>query len=79
MLASLLGMTPENLSRSLAALADYGVEVHGPNVTITRPAALERLAKPDPLIDNHQPVTEGLTGKAQRERWPLPDKGIRAA
>jgi CRP/FNR family transcriptional activator FtrB len=78
-LASLLGMTPENLSRSLAALADYGVEVHGPSVTITRPAVLERLAKPDPLIDNHQPVTDGLTGKAQRERWPLPDKGIRAA
>lgn len=79
MLASLLGMTPENLSRSLAALADYGVEVHGPVVTISRPAVLERLAKPDPLIDNHQPVTDELTGKAQRERWPLPDRGFRAA
>lgn len=79
MLASLLGMTPENLSRSLATLTDYGVEVHGPVVTISRPAVLERLAKPDPLIDNHQPVTDELTGKAQRERWPLPDKGFRAA
>ena len=79
MLASLLGMTPENLSRSLSALADYGVEVHGPMVTITRPTVLERLAKPDPLIDNHQPVTDALTGKAQRERWPLPDRKIRAA
>ncbi|MDQ0464423.1 CRP/FNR family transcriptional activator FtrB [Caulobacter ginsengisoli] len=78
-LASLLGMTPENLSRSLASLADYGVEVHGPSVTITRPAVLERLAKPDPLIDNHQPVTDALTGQAQQERWPLPDRGIRAA
>ena len=78
-LASLLGMTPENLSRSLATLADYGVEIRGPSVTITRPAVLERLAKPDPLIDNHQPVTEGLTGKAQRERWPLPDRPVRAA
>ncbi|WP_332766850.1 transcriptional activator FtrB [Phenylobacterium sp.] len=78
-LASLLGMTPENLSRSLAALADYGVEVHGPSVTITRPAALERLAKPDPLIDNHQPVSDGVTGKAQRERWPLGDGRSRAA
>lgn len=79
MLASLLGMTPENLSRSLATLADYGVEVHGPMVTITRSVVLERLAKPDPLIDNHQPVTDGPTGKAQRERWPLPNGGIRAA
>ncbi|WP_296599713.1 cyclic nucleotide-binding domain-containing protein [Phenylobacterium sp.] len=78
-LASLLGMTPENLSRSIAALADYGVEVHGPSVTITRPAVLERLAKPDPLIDNHQPVTDELTGKAQRERWPLADDRTRAA
>ena len=48
-------------------------------MTITRPAVLERLAKPDPLIDNHQPVTEALTGKAQRERWPLADEKIRAA
>lgn len=79
MLASLLGMTPENLSRSLAALTDYGVEINGPKVTITRPQALERLAKPDPLIDNHQPVTDVLTGKAERERWPTPGKRIRAA
>ncbi|HRD47354.1 MAG TPA: helix-turn-helix domain-containing protein, partial [Caulobacter sp.] len=54
-LASLLGMTPENLSRAFAALADYGVEVAGPRVSITRPVVLERIAKPHPLIDNHQP------------------------
>jgi CRP/FNR family transcriptional activator FtrB len=78
-LASLLGMTPENLSRSLATLTDYGVEIHGPEVTINRPATLERLAKPDPLIDNHQPVTDTVTGKAQRERWPLPNTAFRAA
>lgn len=72
-LASLLGMTPENLSRAFATITDYGVEVRGPQVTITRPVVLERLAKPDPLIDNHQPVA-GLTGKAQRERWPRPAK-----
>ena len=67
-------MTPENLSRAFATLADYGVEVHGPQVTVTRPVVLNRLAKPDPLIDNHQPVTGELTGKAQRERWPRPVK-----
>lgn len=50
-LASLLGMTPENLSRAFSALADYGVTVHGAHVTIGLPKALTRLAKPTPLID----------------------------
>lgn len=68
MLASLLGMTPENLSRSFASLAEYGVKVDGPLVTITRPAALARLAKPDPLIDNPLPVAGAMMGQAGRER-----------
>jgi CRP/FNR family transcriptional activator FtrB len=68
MLASLLGMTPENLSRSFAALAEYGVKVDGPLVTITRPAVLARLAKPDPLIDNPLPVAGAMMGQAGRER-----------
>ncbi|ADG10352.1 transcriptional regulator [Caulobacter segnis] len=68
MLASLLGMTPENLSRSFAALAEYGVRVDGPLVTITRPAVLARLAKPDPLIDNPLPVAGAMMGQAGRER-----------
>lgn len=76
-LASLLGMTAENLSRAFATLADYGVEVHGPKVTIVRPVLLDRLAKPTPLIDNHQPVSGEISGKAQRERWPV--AGSRAA
>lgn len=71
-LAALLGMTPENLSRAFATLSGYGVEIAGPAVTIARPAVLERLAKPTPLIDNHRPMTPDLTGKAQRERWPVP-------
>jgi CRP/FNR family transcriptional activator FtrB len=50
-LASLLGMTPENLSRAFSALTDYGVSVHGAQVTIGLPKALKRLAKPTPLID----------------------------
>lgn len=78
-LASLLGMTPENLSRAFATLADYGVEMAGPQVTIVRPVVLERLAKPTPLIDNHQPMAPGLTGKAQRERWPIPGSDTWAA
>lgn len=66
--ASLLGMSPENLSRAFASLADYGVEVDGPRVTITRPVVLERLAKPDPLIDKHLPSDSSLISKADRER-----------
>lgn len=78
LLASLLGMTPENLSRAFATLADYGVSVNGPEVTIHRPVVLERLAKPEPLIDNHQPPDLGLISKADRERWP-PSNRLRAA
>jgi CRP/FNR family transcriptional activator FtrB len=73
LLASVLGMTPENLSRAFAAIADYGVVINGPQVTIARPVVLERLAKPNPLIDNHTPPTKAPTGKAHRERWPARD------
>lgn len=69
-LASLLGMTPENLSRAFANLADYGVSVNGPAVTITRPVVLARLAKPDLLIDNHAPEGPRGAAKAQLETWP---------
>jgi len=55
-LASLLGMTPENLSRAFATLRPYGVVVHGGNITLTQAADLERLAKPAPLMDGHDPV-----------------------
>ncbi|GGD28327.1 helix-turn-helix domain-containing protein [Sinisalibacter lacisalsi] len=51
-LASLLGMTPENLSRALKALKPYGVLVDGNRISITDRADLEGLAKPTPLIDD---------------------------
>jgi CRP/FNR family transcriptional activator FtrB len=51
-LAALLGMTPENLSRAFATLRPYGVEVEGSDIRLTKPIDLERLAKPDPLIDD---------------------------
>lgn len=53
-LASLLGMTPENLSRAFRGLKPFGVEVNGGRITIKDRADLERFAKPSPLIDNHQ-------------------------
>lgn len=51
-LASVLGMTPENLSRAIKALRAYGVIIDGQNVEITKPADLHQLAKPTPLIDD---------------------------
>ncbi|MDO8911927.1 MAG: transcriptional regulator, partial [Phenylobacterium sp.] len=74
-LASLLGMTPENLSRAFATLTGYGVVINGPEVTIARPVVLERLAKPDPLIDNHQPPSVTPIGQAEQELWPASRAG----
>lgn len=68
-LASLLGMTPENLSRAFASLSAQGVVVQGPEVTLTRPEALERLARPTPLIDNHMPPQGRVLGKGEVESW----------
>ncbi len=50
-LAASLGMTPENLSRSLARLSKYGVRISGRDIVIEDSAALERFAKPSMLID----------------------------
>jgi CRP/FNR family transcriptional activator FtrB len=51
LLASLLGMTPENLSRAFGILAGHGVVLEGPQVTITDRAALVAFARPDPVGD----------------------------
>jgi CRP/FNR family transcriptional activator FtrB len=52
-LASVLGMTPENLSRAFKGLHPYGVTVEGTRIAIGDQADLERFAKPNPLIDDH--------------------------
>lgn len=51
LMASLLGMTPENLSRAFAVLGGHGLVVNGTQVQITDRAALERYVRPDPVID----------------------------
>ncbi|MDQ4419839.1 helix-turn-helix domain-containing protein [Sphingobium sp. DEHP117] len=51
MLASLLGMTPENLSRGFGALAAEGVIISGSQVSITDRARLEAFSHPDPFYD----------------------------
>jgi CRP/FNR family transcriptional activator FtrB len=52
-LASVLGMTPENLSRAFKGLQPYGVTAEGTRIIIRDQADLERFAKPNPLIDDH--------------------------
>jgi CRP/FNR family transcriptional activator FtrB len=51
-LASVLGMTPENLSRAFKGLQPYGVTVEGTRIVITDQTGIERFAKPNPLIDD---------------------------
>ena len=51
LIASFLGMTPENLSRAFGALKHYGVRVEGSRIAIERPEHLASLAKPTLLID----------------------------
>ena len=51
-LASILGITPEYLSRAFSKLKDHGVEVHGNNICLTNLKNLKRFAKPNSLIDN---------------------------
>lgn len=51
-LASVLGMTPENLSRAFKGLQPYGLIVDGIRVSIGNQAELEKFAKPNPLIDD---------------------------
>jgi CRP/FNR family transcriptional regulator, transcriptional activator FtrB len=67
-LAALLGMTPENLSRAFAKLSDKGVTVDGAQVRFSKVDALERLARPSPLIDNHYSQSRNTLGKAHTER-----------
>lgn len=51
-LASNLGMTPENLSRAFNTLKPYGVKVDGNKIALTDIEALANFAKPSKLIDD---------------------------
>lgn len=51
-LASHMGMTRENLSRSLAQLSDHGLRVRGREIFVDDVDLLERFAKPQSLIDD---------------------------
>ncbi|MBY6129459.1 helix-turn-helix domain-containing protein [Qipengyuania aquimaris] len=49
LIASLLGMTPENLSRAFGTLRKHGVSLDGSRVRIEDLESLERYARPDPV------------------------------
>ncbi len=51
-IAALLGMTPENLSRSFSGLKPYGVSVNGQGISINSTERLVAFAHPNPLIDS---------------------------
>jgi len=51
-LASRLGMTPENLSRAFAALADLDIQIKGRTVVIGSIDRLRNYCHPDTLIDD---------------------------
>lgn len=53
-LASRLGMTPETMSRSLAALTDHGLVVRGHRVLLRDRERAHRFCSPDPLIDGRE-------------------------
>ncbi len=55
LLASLLGMTPENLSRAFANLRAHGVVVKGAHVRLAAPDKLRRFARPCPSLDGEHP------------------------
>jgi CRP/FNR family transcriptional activator FtrB len=57
LVASYLGMTPENLSRALKSLEESGVVLRGQTVTITDHALLSAACQPDILIDGPDPQT----------------------
>jgi CRP/FNR family transcriptional activator FtrB len=51
-IASLLGMTRESLSRALPKLREHGVVVRGNDVIFQDVAKARAMARPDPLIDD---------------------------
>lgn len=60
LLASYMGMTPENLSRALKTLVADGCKVDGQRVTITNRPRLEALARLSPPLDGPDPVSEQI-------------------
>jgi len=65
LLASYLGMTPENFSRAIKSLRSDGVAMDGMRIIITSLRALEAVAGPDALIDGAGAMAPATQLKAQ--------------
>ena len=76
-LASQLGMRPENLSRNLGELARHGVKVNGRRIRIEKRAALEQLARPNPLIDDPEGARPFLPTASERAKTSRKAKSSR--
>lgn len=68
LLASYLGMTPENLSRALRLLRDDGVTVDGMRVEVRDLAKLAAIARPNPLMDGAESCGEPDSDSQTRAR-----------
>lgn len=68
LLASYLGMTPENLSRAMKSLEAEGLKMDGMRVIITDRGRLTALARPDNLIDGPDPEAESAGVSLPRVR-----------
>ncbi|MFN3746589.1 MAG: helix-turn-helix domain-containing protein [Hyphomicrobiaceae bacterium] len=80
-LASILGMTPETLSRSFARLAKYGVKTSGRHIFIEDRRALSSFAKPAAAMDAPDPsicTRDRRMQKARGSRKRL-NPGLRAS
>lgn len=53
-LASRLGMTPENLSRTFTVLRAHGVKLEQTRIVVSDSSSLTRFARPDDTIDHHR-------------------------
>lgn len=71
LLASYMGMTPENLSRALKSLAEDGCKIDGSRVIITDRKKLEALAELSPLLDGPDP--EAFSASVS---LPLPELAV---
>ena len=69
-LASHLGMAPENLSRNLASLAALGVAVRGRHVSLNDRAALAELARLEVHPEAHEAARAATEETGSRRNFP---------
>jgi CRP/FNR family transcriptional activator FtrB len=75
-LASQLGLRPENLSRAFAELQRKGLAVNGPVITIEDRERLQSVADPDPLIDGPERSDAPRNPHLGERRPPLPSDRV---